>query len=454
LIILDHALGLLDTHGVLSKENSMAGAVVVGAQWGDEGKGKIVDVFSAHADYVVRYQGGANAGHTLVVQGKKTVLHLIPSGILHPNTTCIIAAGVVIDIEGLINEINGLKANGYLENTKQLLIADNATLILPYHKAIDQAREKKLADNKIGTTGKGIGPAYEDRASRRSLLFGDLFAPETLKAKIEHALEEKNFLLQNKYDHPGFKAEDLQKQLLELAKVVEPYRGKDVSLTIHKALKAGKKVLFEGAQGTLLDIYHGTYPFVTSSSTVAASAAIGTGIGPNQINQVIGITKAYATRVGSGPFPSELKNAVGEKIQKDGHEFGSTTGRARRCGWVDLVALKYAVRVNGITSLALMKLDVLTGHEQIGICVGYRIGDEVVTEFPTSIAELEAAEPVIEMLPGWSEDLTGVTNLKDLPRNTTNYIDFLGRNLGTPIDVISVGPGREQTLWIKPLFNN
>lgn len=430
----------------------MSGIVVVGAQWGDEGKGKVVDVFSAHADYVVRYQGGSNAGHTLVVNGKKTVLHLIPSGILHPQTTCVIGAAVVVDIEGLVKEIQGLQDGGHLQNTSQLMISDNCTVILPFHKILDAARESSLSDAKIGTTGKGIGPAYEDRASRRGILLADLFDEATLTQKIELNLKEKNILLKNLYGLKEVTVSEVLASIQAVREILRPYRQKDVGYVINKAMKSGKKVLFEGAQGTLLDIYHGTYPFVTSSSTLAGSACIGTGIGPTMISKVIGITKAYTTRVGSGPFPTELLNDVGTKIQKDGHEFGSTTGRARRCGWLDLVALKYAIRLNGITNLALMKLDVLSGHDQIGICTAYKLNGETLTEFPTSAADLERVEPVIEYLPGWSQDITKVTQLKDLPRPTTTYIDFIGSQIGTPIDVISVGPGREQTLWVKPLF--
>jgi adenylosuccinate synthase len=365
-----------------------------------------------------------------------------------------ITSGVVIDLEVLTQEINNLKANGYLKNPQQLQIADNATLILPYHKMIDREREKALAEGKIGTTGKGIGPAYEDRASRRALLFGDLFEPETLKAKLTLALEEKNFLLEKKYGVEGFKVEPLMDQLLQLARNLESYRCRHMSSIIDKALKSGKKVLFEGAQGTLLDIYHGTYPFVTSSSTLASSAAIGAGIGHHQLNTVIGITKAYATRVGSGPFPSELFNDIGARIQKEGHEFGSTTGRARRCGWVDLVALKYTLRINGVTQIALMKLDVLTGHDQIGVCVGYRVNGSLVEEFPSSLRDLEKAEPVYEFLPGWSEDITKVTTYEQLPSNAKKYIEYIQKQLETPVDIISVGPGREQTLWLKPVFKN
>lgn len=430
----------------------MPGIVVVGAQWGDEGKGKIVDVFAAKADMVVRYQGGANAGHTLVVNGQKTVLHLIPSGILHPETICVIAPGVVIDAESVLNEIHKLKESGYLQNPKQLLISDSCTIILPYHKALDAAREKSLSDNKIGTTGKGIGPAYEDRASRRAVVFGDLFDRRVLQAKLELSLGEKNALLEKVYGAPTFKVDEIMKTLEKVAEELAPYRCKDASSIIHKNLKNNRRVLFEGAQGTLLDILHGTYPYVTSSSTVAGSACIGAGVGPTAINQVLGIFKAYTTRVGSGPFPTELLDDVGARLQTEGKEFGSTTGRARRCGWLDLVALKYAIRLNGITNLALMKLDVLTGFDKIGVCIGYKLDGELLNEFPTSAHELERIEPVVEYMHGWKEDISKIAALKDLPRAATNYIDFVGSQLGAPIDVISVGPGREQTLWVKPLF--
>ncbi|MFM6927035.1 MAG: adenylosuccinate synthase [Bdellovibrio sp.] len=432
----------------------MSGIVVVGAQWGDEGKGKLIDVFAEKADMVVRYQGGANAGHTLVVNGQKTILHLVPSGVLRPDTTCVITSGVVIDVFGIRDEINGLIASGLLQNPKQLLISDTATIILPYHKAMDAAREAALQDGKIGTTGKGIGPAYEDRASRRAVLFGDLFSPETLKAKLELALREKNFMLENYYKAPTFKLDELLADLAKVAEDLAPYRAKDTSLLISKGLKSGKRVMFEGAQGTMLDVLHGTYPFVTSSSTLSANACVSAGIGPMSIQKVIGVFKAYTTRVGSGPFPTELSDEIGKKIQADGHEFGSTTGRARRCGWIDLVALKYAIRVNGITNLAMMKLDVLTGHDRIGVCTAYKLNGETITELPTSPWELSKVEPVIEWVPGWTQDLTKVKTLSDLPRPATNYIDYIGSQLGTPIDVISIGPGREQTLWVKPLFNN
>jgi len=432
----------------------MSATVVVGAQWGDEGKGKLIDVLAGKADMVVRFQGGSNAGHTLVVNGKKIVLHLIPSGILHEDKMCIIAAGVVVDIFGITNEIKKLQSEGFKISPSQLLISDNATVLLPYHKALDQAREKALSEGKIGTTGKGIGPAYEDRAARRALVMSDLFDSKTLLAKLEFVLAEKNVLLTKMYDQPEIKAKDVYDQIQTVVNELRPYRTSDVSLMVTQKMKLGKRVLFEGAQGTLLDIHHGTYPFVTSSSTIAASGAISAGVGPHHLSKIVGVFKAYCTRVGSGPFPSELKDAVGEKIQKDGHEFGSTTGRARRCGWLDLVALKYAIRLNGINSLAMMKLDVLSGHDQIGVVTGYKLNGEIIHEFPTATDLVSQAEPVIEFLPGWKDDLTKIKNVKDLPRPAIEYIDYVSRHAGCPIDVVSVGPDREQTLWIKPLYKD
>jgi len=429
------------------------GIIVVGSQWGDEGKGKVIDVFSAQADFVVRYQGGANAGHTLVVNGVKTVLHLVPSGILHPKTICIIAAGVALDVEEVASEIRALKTAELLQNSEQLKISDSATVLLNYHRLLDVAREKDLGHEKIGTTGKGIGPAYEDRASRKAILFGDLFDKDKLKAKLDSSLREKNFLLENFYKVDPVNSEKLFRRLVEIAEELAPYRCKDASLMVHKALKGGKKVLFEGAQGTMLDLLHGTYPFVTSSSTLSGSACIGAGIGPNAVQKIIGITKAYTTRVGSGPFPTELNNALGEKIRTDGAEFGATTGRPRRTGWLDLVALKYAIRINGITNLALMKLDVLSGHKEIEACTSYRLDGQEIKDLPTSTNELSRIEPIYKTLPGWNEDISQVRSIQDLPQPARDYIQFIGNELATPIDVVSVGPGREQTLWIKPLFN-
>lgn len=429
----------------------MAGIVVVGAQWGDEGKGKVVDVFSSQADYVVRYQGGANAGHTLVVNGQKTVLHLIPSGILHPKATCIIASGVVIDIELILKEINALKANGYIQREGQLLISDQATIILPYHKALDAAREESLANEKIGTTGKGIGPAYEDRASRRAILLQDIFDLKSLKKKLEKAISEKNFLLE-KYGKKTFNVDEIYDLAAKCAEELKEYRCSDTSSLIYNALRMRKRVLFEGAQGTLLDLLHGTYPFVTSSATVAGSACIGSGIGPTDITKVIGIMKAYNTRVGSGPFPTELDDEVGERIRKIGAEFGATTGRSRRCGWLDLVALRYAIRINGVSSLAMMKLDVLDEFDEILVATHYEIDGQLTTQMPTSPEILAKSKPVYKAFKGWKKNLTEMRSIGQIPKELSDYVHFIGNEVGIPIDVISVGPGREQTLWIKPLF--
>lgn len=430
----------------------MPGIVVVGAQWGDEGKGKVVDVFSAQADMVVRYQGGANAGHTLVVDGKKTVLHLIPSGILHEKATCVISSGVVIDVETLTDEILALKKNNFIKRDGQLLISDNATVILPYHKMLDKAREEYLGNEKIGTTGRGIGPAYEDRASRRAVLLRDLFDQSTLKPKLERALAEKNFLLQNFYKSKTFTIDEMMNHALKYAKLLAPFRCGDTSKAAYDALRSNRRVLFEGAQGTLLDLLHGTYPYVTSSSTVSGSACIGTGFGPSEVKKVIGITKAYCTRVGSGPFPTELLNETGEKIREFGAEFGATTGRPRRCGWLDLVALKYAIRINGISNLALMKLDVLDNFEEIFICTAYDIDGEIVQEMPQSPEILSKIKPVLKKFKGWNKKICDIRNLRDLPKEASDYVQFIGNHIGIPVDVVSVGPGREQTLWIRQLF--
>ncbi|HMN69531.1 MAG TPA: adenylosuccinate synthase, partial [Bdellovibrionales bacterium] len=400
----------------------MPAIVVVGSQWGDEGKGKVVDVFSMKSDFVVRYQGGANAGHTLVVDGKKTVLHLVPSGVLHPHTTCVIAAGCVLDVEKLCDEIKALKETGLLKEDAQLLVSDSATVILPYHRSLDQAREKAAGHEKIGTTGRGIGPAYEERASRKALLFGDLFQKESLRGKLEVALKEKNFLLEKFYGEKPVSVDDMIKIIDRVAAYLEPHRCRDTSLVIHKALKSSKKVLFEGAQGSLLDLLHGTYPFVTSSSTLSGSSLIGSGVGPNMINQVMGITKAYNTRVGAGPFPTEQENDIGERMRSVGAEFGATTGRSRRCGWLDLVALKYAIRLSGITSLALMKLDVLSGFEKIDVCVAYELDGQRISEYPNSPGDLARCKPLYEPLSGWKENLTTAKSLKDLPRCAQEYI--------------------------------
>ena len=432
----------------------MSGIIIIGSQWGDEGKGKAVDVFSAQANYVIRYQGGSNAGHTLNIKGQKKVLHLIPSGIFHANTTCIISSGVVLDIETLASEIRTIKQSGdYLNTPSKLLISDSATVLLDYHKILDQAREKATNSIKIGTTGKGIGPAYEDRASRKALLFSDLFTDkETLKIKLERAINEKKILIENLYNGASISLESTLNQILLLREELKHYRYRDTSDLIYKALKEKKKVLFEGAQGSLLDILHGTYPYVTSSSTLAGAALTGAGIGPGLIQKVIAITKAYTTRVGEGPFPTECYGEESEFLQKKGEEWGATTGRMRRCGWLDLPALKYAVRINGITHLALMKLDVLSHLKKIPICIAYKLNGKIISDYPVHSSELVSCEPVYKILPGWDQDISHVKKFKSLPKTAKNYITLIQKELAVPVDVISVGPSREETIWRRSLF--
>ena len=430
----------------------MSAIIVIGSQWGDEGKGKAIDVFSAQADLVIRYQGGSNAGHTLNIKGQKKVLHLIPSGVFHPNVTCIISSGVVLDISTLVLEIQAIKANDK-KQILNLLISDAATVLLNYHKILDQAREVQAKATKIGTTGKGIGPAYEDRASRKALLFADLFTNEdTLKTKLKQALAEKKFLIENFYKKPPISVEDSLEEILTLREELRPYRCSDTSAVIYQALKEKKKVLFEGAQGSLLDLLHGTYPYVTSSNTIAGAALVGSGIGPGLIHKVIAITKAYTTRVGEGPFPTECQEEEGAFLQKEGKEWGATTGRTRRCGWLDLPALRYACRINGITQLALMKVDVLSTLKEIPICVAYTLKGQQISEFPQHSLELQACSPEYQILPGWQEDISEIRKYEDLPRACQNYIEFIQKKLQTPVDVISVGASREATICRNQLF--
>ena len=432
----------------------MSVAVVIGAQWGDEGKGKAVDVFSSQADYVVRYQGGANAGHTLNVGGEEVILHLIPAGILHSGVSCVISAGVALDVVTLCDELKALEKSGRSVREGQLYISDSSTLLLSYHKKLDQARERFAGHDKIGTTGKGIGPAYEGRASRKALTFSDLFLEESvLFEKLYSTAREKNFLLEHFYKEEPVSIEALKTQLLDIREILRPYRCKDTSLRIYKAIQEGKKILFEGAQGSLLDILHGTYPYVTSSSTLAGSACTGVGVGPKVFGKVLAIVKAYTTRVGSGPFPTECENSdAGAYLQSKGKEFGATTGRRRRCGWLDLVALKYAIRLNGITNLALMKLDVLTGLEEIYVCTSYDLNGKKTEEYPTSSKDLENCKPNYKIFKGWTQDIRSARTQADLPKEANDYIDFISYEVKTPIDVISVGPSREETLWLNPLF--
>jgi adenylosuccinate synthase len=429
----------------------MSNVAVIGAQWGDEGKGKIVDLFTLDADIVVRFQGGNNAGHTLVVNGDKTVLHLIPSGALHRNKLCVIGNGVVVDPEVLLEEIEGLRGKGHFLDDSLLKISEEAHLIMPYHKSIDQARERLRGKGKIGTTGRGIGPAYEDKVARTGIRLVDLLDGTTFRDKLRRNIEEKNIYLKA----------ILKEKTLDYGEIYDSYCGfrdelvkyvTNTGVLLDREIKAGKKVLFEGAQGTLLDVDHGTYPYVTSSNTVIGGVLSGAGIGPRSIHEVIGLSKAYTTRVGSGPFPTELKGPEGERLKQEGDEFGATTGRPRRCGWFDAVGVRHAVRINGMTGIALTKLDVLTGFKKIKICTEYRSGGEVYRDFPASVKVLKNAEPVWEEMAGWNEPLSGAKKLADLPSNARRYVHRLEEILGTEMILVSVGPGREETIMLKNPF--
>ncbi len=424
----------------------MANVVIVGAQWGDEGKGKVVDIYTEYAQSVVRFQGGNNAGHTLVVGDEKTVLHLIPSGILHEGKRCIIGNGVVLDPKVFLEEIDGLKKKGYLKDDSQLMVDGAVNLIMPYHKKIDIARELKSGAKKIGTTGRGIGPTYEDKVGRRGIRFADLLKPETFKRKLHEVLPEKNFYLENFLDEQPLSEEDIVTEYLGYAERLRGYLGR-ASTAIDKSIKAGHNILFEGAQGSLLDIDHGTYPYVTSSSTIAGGACTGAGVGPKVIDEVIGISKAYVTRVGEGPFPTELNDEMGDRLRAAGSEFGATTGRPRRCGWVDIVALREAVRTNGFTGIALTKMDVLSGLEAVKVCTAYRYGDELIEEFPQDYDVLKACTPVYEEVAGWQEDITGLETYAELPQQVRDYVDKLEKWIDCPIVLVSVGPRRDQTLF-------
>ncbi len=429
----------------------MSALIVVGSQWGDEGKGKLVDAMASESDAVVRFQGGANAGHTLIVDGQKTVLHLIPSGVLHPHVRCIIGSGVTLDPFEMVEEIRGLKSNGYLKKDSQLAISDGALLVLPFHKALDKAREAWKTGTKIGTTGRGIGPSYEDRASRRALLFRDLFCSD-LKEKLRHCLEEKNFLLEKLYGEDPVDLEKAYVELKEVAKILSPYRCADVSFQVNQMLKEGKKILFEGAQGVLLDNLHGTFPYVTSSSTGAAWACLGVVVSPTLFGKVFGITKAYCTRVGTGPFPTEQENEIGELLQREGHEFGATTGRRRRCGWLDLVALRYAINVGGIDQLILTKIDVLSALESIQVCTHYEVNGEKLENFSFMSNDIHNVKPIYKEFKGWKSDISHCQTSTELPKEAKEYLQFIEEQAGVPISVVSVGPDRKQTIYQSEIF--
>ncbi len=428
----------------------MANVVVVGTQWGDEGKGKIVDLLAEHADFVVRFQGGNNAGHTMVVSGEQFIFHLVPSGILQ-GKTCVIGNGVVVDPAVLLEELDRLSTRGIDVEPQKFMISERAHLIMPYHKAVDVARENFKGDKKIGTTGRGIGPAYEDKATRRGIRFVDLLEPEVFAEKVNTILSEKNFYLKNYLFADILDAESIIHEYQKYAQKLAPYVT-NISIALSEANKSGQQILFEGAQGTHLDIDHGTYPYVTSSNTLAGNACCGAGVGPKQIDNVIGIVKAYTTRVGKGPFPSELFDEIGDKIQEKGAEFGATTGRRRRCGWLDTVLLRNAVRLNGLSSIAITKLDVLGEIESLKICTGYEYRGEKLDDFPASLNVLAECKPIYETLPGWSEDISQITNFDDLPQNVKNYLKRIEELTETPISIVSVSPERDATMVLKNPF--
>lgn len=422
----------------------MSVRVIIGAQWGDEGKGKIVDLLSDKVEYVARFQGGANAGHTLKFDDKEVVLHLVPSGIFNGDAKCIIGNGVVIDPIALVKEIDGVKKMGFsIEN--RFFVSQTAHVILPYHKILDQLKEKRRAKDAIGTTGRGIGPAYVSKVARVGIRMVDLLDKTILRKKIEQNIQDINYALENLYNEPTLNADDLMAELEDSIDILSPYIC-NTSNILHEAIEANENILLEGAQGCLLDVDHGTYPYVTSSSPTAGGACTGTGVPPTAITHVMGITKAYCTRVGNGPFPSELLDETGEELRKKGHEFGATTGRPRRCGWLDLVALKYAVRINGMNELTLTKMDVMDGFEEIKVCTSYMINGEETKVFPLSLEEVENIEPVYTTLPGWDKDISGMTSWDELPNSAKTYIEFVEDYLGVKFTIISTGPKRSETI--------
>ncbi|MFY8159798.1 MAG: adenylosuccinate synthase [Candidatus Kapaibacteriota bacterium] len=422
----------------------MSVSLIVGAQWGDEGKGKIVDLLATKADIVARYQGGANAGHTIVIDGKQYVLHLIPSGILTDNVKCIIGNGVVIDPVALMKEIEMLKEHG-IDVSGRLFISHKAHLIMPYHKLLDQVREKSSSEKAIGTTGRGIGPAYIDKAKRSGIRIVDLLDRVEFEKKLRSSLAEYNEVLTKIYGETAIKVEELIETYLEFDKLIDPYVT-DTTLLINEAIKEGKKVIVEGAQGALLDLDHGTYPFVTSSNPTSGGACTGLGIPPTKIDTIIGIVKAYSTRVGNGPFPTELLNEVGEKLRKEGNEFGATTGRPRRCGWLDLVALKYSVMINGIDQIALTKLDVLDTFEELKVCVGYSVNGKKLKSFPADLSDKTNLELEYVTLKGWNSSLSGINEFDKLPIEVKEYIKFIEDFTDAKVTIISTSPDRNDTI--------
>ena len=426
------------------------GVVIIGVQWGDEGKGKIVDYYAQSADVVARFQGGNNAGHTIVVSGKHTVLHLIPSGILHPHTECLIGSGVVVDPEVFLEEVDVLRKAGVTDLEKRLAISDRCHLILDYHKHLDAARENKKA-GRIGTTKRGIGPAYEDRAARRGLRIADLYNPKDFAETLRANFEEKNFLLKEYYKTEEIPFEKSVEKYTQIAERLRPFTT-DVSTRLHEHIQKGKKILYEGAQGILLDVDYGTYPFVTSSHTLPSQSALGVGARLPDDTLFIGTLKAYSTRVGEGPFPTELNDSVGNRLRETGQEFGATTGRPRRCGWLDLVAVKYALQVSGIKHLSITKADVLSGFETLQLCTSYSYEGKMFTTFPADTSVLWKVKPVYESLPGWREELKSIKTAKALPINFLNYVRFIENYTGAKVNLISTGAGREDVIDIQSPF--
>ena len=436
----------------------MPNVVVVGAQWGDEGKGKIVDLLTEHAQVVVRFQGGNNAGHTLVVGGQKTVLHLIPSGVLHAGKTCVIGNGCVIDPTVLMKEIDALRARGFLQDSAQLMISEHAHVICPWHRHLDILREKSRGGGAIGTTGRGIGPAYEDKVARRGIRMRDLLDSDRLRRRVKDrlgdALEEISRLArQARADEPLLDVEAILSEYLVLGSRLKEFVG-EASLYLSEHVRKGTRILFEGAQGTLLDVDHGTYPYVTSSNTVAGNAAVGSGLGPTAIDKVLGITKAYTTRVGGGPFPTELTDATGDRLRKVGDEYGATTGRPRRCGWLDTVVLRYSTRVNGLWGLALTKMDILSGLETLKICTAYELDGQRITELPGDIEEFSRVQPIYEELPGWEQTLAGARTIDDLPPAAQRYMRRIEEIVGIPVVCVSVGAERGETILLQNPFRS
>ncbi len=421
----------------------MSTVVIVGSQWGDEGKGKVIDYLSAEADVVVRGQGGNNAGHTVVVGDQKYALHLIPSGILYDETINVIGNGVVIDPESILKEIDGLHDRNI--SSDNIRISDRAHVIFPYHKELDKLSEEARGDAKIGTTKKGIGPCYMDKVERSGIRICDLMDEAMFEKKFRAQMARKNDIIVKLYGGQPLPVEETLEAYKGFAKRLRPYVA-DTTRIVFDAVKADKRVLLEGAQGSLLDIDFGTYPYVTSSHPVSGGFSIGSGIGPNTIEEVLGITKAYTTRVGEGPFVTELDNEVGDQIRKQGNEFGTTTGRPRRCGWLDTVVVEYAARVNGMTCMSLMLLDVLTGFEEVKICTAYQYGDQVICDYPASLEVLEKCEPIYETLPGWTEDISGATSFEELPQAAQNYVTRIEELTGVPVKIVSIGPKRSQTI--------